>query len=221
MMERIAEPELMDGAEQARAYAEADFSLPHQNFIKLFRQHFPGVEPEGHVLDLGCGPGDVTQRFARAFPHCLIHGVDGAATMLQHARDSIQGTDLAGRIEYVHALLPARALPRTSYATIISNSLLHHLPDPQVLWQGILQYGHSGTAVFIMDLLRPASHEQARLLVETHAADDPHVLREDFFNSLLAAYRPDEISLQLRQAGLNLLIRVTDDYHFIVHGVLP
>ncbi len=34
-MKRIPEPELMDGAEQASAYAEADFSEPHDHFMIL------------------------------------------------------------------------------------------------------------------------------------------------------------------------------------------
>ncbi|MEM9137608.1 MAG: hypothetical protein AAGB01_09715, partial [Cyanobacteria bacterium P01_F01_bin.42] len=33
-MERIAEPDLMDGWEQAIAYAQADFEVPHSAFIE-------------------------------------------------------------------------------------------------------------------------------------------------------------------------------------------
>ena len=39
-MERIPEPELMDDPEQARAYASADFSEPHQAFVERFTQRF-------------------------------------------------------------------------------------------------------------------------------------------------------------------------------------
>lgn len=40
-MQRIPEPDLMDDDAQARAYAEADFSEPHENFIALFKQQWP------------------------------------------------------------------------------------------------------------------------------------------------------------------------------------
>ena len=53
-MKRIPEPELMDEVEQARAYAAADFSEPHQAFVKHFRQRFADYDPK-QVLDLGCG----------------------------------------------------------------------------------------------------------------------------------------------------------------------
>jgi ubiquinone/menaquinone biosynthesis C-methylase UbiE len=35
------------------------------------------------VLDLGCGPADVTIRFAKANPGYKFHGVDGSAAMLK------------------------------------------------------------------------------------------------------------------------------------------
>ncbi len=56
MMERVPELELMDDAAQAEAYARADFSEPHNHFVELFKQCFPGPV-QGAVLDLGCGPG--------------------------------------------------------------------------------------------------------------------------------------------------------------------
>ena len=70
-----------------------------------------------------------------------------------------------------------------------------------------------------MDLLRPSSRAEAQSLVEQYAADEPEVLRTDFFNSLLAAYRPTEVQLQLQSAGLGTLnLEVVSDRHFIVWG---
>ncbi len=40
-MKRIPEPELMNSPEQARAYAEADFSEPHNMFVEKFAECFP------------------------------------------------------------------------------------------------------------------------------------------------------------------------------------
>ena len=87
-MDRISEPELMDDVEQARAYAAADFSEPHQAFVEHFRQRFADCNPK-QVLDLGCGPADISIRFARAYPQCTLTGVDGAAAMLALGRDAV------------------------------------------------------------------------------------------------------------------------------------
>jgi hypothetical protein len=70
-----------------------------------------------------------------------------------------------------------------------------------------------------MDLLRPASLADARVLVRTHAASEPPVLQRDFYNSLLAAYRPDEVHEQLVEAGLDgFAVETVSDRHLVVFG---
>lgn len=220
-MQRIPEPELMDDESQARAYAEADFSEPHDRFVALFRDMFPGRDLSGTLLDLGCGPADVTVRFARAFHGCTIDGVDAASAMLRLGREAVEKAGLAGRIRLIEAYLPGAELPLTSYDGVISNSLLHHLNDPLVLWEAVKRWCRPGGPVFVMDLMRPESTERAEQLVGEHAAEEPEVLRRDFYNSLCAAYTPDEICTQLAAVGLpGLEIRVVSDRHLIVAGTL-
>ncbi len=219
-MERIPETELMDDPEQALAYANADFSEPHNNFVEMIRERF-GDSLTGKVLDLGCGPGDICRRFARAYPDCLIHGVDGSAAMLELGRSYTAKQKLDNRIEYFPGYLPGTELPYESYDILLSNSLLHHLRDPSILWRSIIDYGRSGSVVFVMDLLRPDSRDQAENLLSEYADNEPEILRKDFFNSLLAAYRPEEVRIQLEQNGLEQLgIEIVSDRHFIVSGYL-
>ncbi len=81
-MDRILEPELMDDPAQVHAYAAADFSQENQGFVDRFREYFPDFS-DGHVLDLGCGPGDIPIRFAQAFPSCRITAVDASEPMIR------------------------------------------------------------------------------------------------------------------------------------------
>ena len=221
-MERRLEPELMDEDIQARAYAAADFEEPHHRFMELFRETFDLEELHGCALDLGCGPGDITFRFARAFPGCTVHGVDGADAMLHYGRRVLsEDEDLGRRGRLLQGKLPHASLPLERYAVIVSNSLLHHLPDPQVLWSSVRRYADQETAIFIMDLVRPASPEAALALVDAYAADEPEILRRDFHNSLLAAFEPDEVKEQLRRAGMSELdVAVVSDRHLTVSGRL-
>jgi SAM-dependent methyltransferase len=219
MMERIPEPELMNEAAQARAYAEADFAEPHERFVTLFGEFFPEVDPAGWVLDLGCGPADITLRFARAHPRCRIDGVDGAGAMLALGREAVEAAGLVERVRLVHGYLPGATLPRPRYEAVISNSLLHHLADPLVLWRAVAAHAESGAPVFVMDLMRPESREAAAALVEQYAAGEPEVLRRDFHHSLLAAYTPAEVEGQLVAAGLaGLAVRPVSDRHLTVSG---
>jgi len=220
-MQRVPEPELMDDPAQVRAYAEADFSEPHDHFVSLFQARF-GEQLKDTVLDLGCGPGDICHRFVRAYPDCRIHAVDAAQHMLTLGRELDRQAGLEDRIDYTQCLLPAGTLPQTGYHTIISNSLLHHLPKAETLWQSIRQFGNPGCRIFVMDLLRPASQQAAQQLVDQYAAGEAEILQQDFYNSLLAAYRADEIHAQLTQQGLEQLrLETISDRHMIVHGTLP
>ncbi|MFO7593833.1 MAG: class I SAM-dependent methyltransferase [Pseudomonadota bacterium] len=218
-MERTPEPQLMDDFEQARAYALADFEEPHNQFIELFRQRFPEEPVEGVVLDLGCGTGDITKRFAYAFPACRIHAVDGAEQMLMFARQTVDFEMLHERVRLFKRLLPTGKLAKDNYDVVISNSLLHHLDDPMVLWRSVNRFAKEGGVVFVMDLMRPGSPAEAEAMVTSYSANEPEVLQRDFYNSLLAAYTPDEVREQLVRAGLSQLkVETVSDRHLVISG---
>jgi len=213
----------MDDEEQARAYAEADFEKSNSLFLTLYKEVFGDVPTGAHVLDLGCGPGDISIRFAREFAGCDVDAVDGSAAMLEFARKAIADeTGLADRVKFVRAVLPADPLPRENYDIMISNSLLHHLHEPGGLWQCIQQYAAPGARVQVMDLARCESTEQAAEKVATYAGDAPEVLQQDFFNSLLAAFTPAEVESQLATAGFHdFEVRTVSDRHLLATGRMP
>ncbi len=219
-MDRVAEPELMDDAEQALAYHQADFSAAHGERVALFRRAFPGFEPDGEVLDLGCGSGDVLLRFARAFAHARFTGVDGSQPMLDlAAREVGKDRDLAERIRLLRAVLPDDELPRESWQLVMSHSVLHHLHQPETLWRTIRRAAPRGCAVFVADLRRPAAEEDARRIVSERSGGEPEILRRDFYNSLCAAFEPGEVAEQLRSSGLSALaVETVGEIHLVVHG---
>ncbi|MDF9391162.1 MULTISPECIES: class I SAM-dependent methyltransferase [Methylococcus] len=220
-MERKPEPELMEDEAQALAYAQADFSEAHDRFVALFTECFPGEPGFGICLDLGCGPADVLVRFARAHPACRLDGIDGAAAMLALAQRAVDAARLRDRVRLIRGYLPGAELPGRDYDAVISNSLLHHLAAPSVLWETAKRHARPGAALFVMDLLRPDTLARLDELVERHAADAPPLLRRDFRNSLHAAYRPDEVRLQLDAAGLgSCRVAVVSDHHWIAFGRL-
>jgi len=218
-MDRVPEPELMDEPAQAQAYAQADFSEPHQAFIGHFRRLFPGHAPR-RVVDLGCGAADISVRFARAFPNARLTAIDGAAAMLACAHSAVEAAGLRDRIELRQRKLPDLAGIAGAFDTLISNSLLHHLHEPTMLWHSIDALAMPGAAVMIMDLCRPASREAVDELVAAYAAGEPQILQHDFANSLCAAFRVGEVQAQLRLAGLALDVEAVGDRHLLVHGFL-
>jgi len=219
MMPRVLEPELMDDPEQALVYARADFEKENQGFVDRFREYFPEFT-EGHILDLGCGPGDIPVRFAQALPSCRITGVDASEPMIGLAGVAVKQAGLAARITFRCERFQAVLLVEPADAAV-SNSLLHHVPNPLQFWYRLRQLVKPGSPVLVMDLLRPDSPEEAQAIVDRYAAKEPEILRRDFYRSLLAAFTEDEVAAQLAELNLSrLLINVIDDRHWVVGGRL-
>jgi SAM-dependent methyltransferase len=217
-MKRIPEPELMDEPAQAEAYAEADFDEAHSAIVAAFDDYFPGASLEGCILDLGCGPGDISCRFASRYPQCTVTGVDGSQAMIRLANRRRADEPEGGRLTFIEGLIPGAPIPELPYEAIISNSLLHHLHRPGVLWETISSYAVTGTRIYVADLRRPQNSDEARRMVGQYAAGEPEILKRDFYNSLLAAFTPQEVEAQLAGAGLNLSVDVISDRHMVIHG---
>ena len=218
MIHRILEPELMEDLEQVFAYARADFEKPHNDFIQRLKTFVNEPTFSGKALDLGSGAGDISRRFAQEYPLGKIDAVDGSKPMIEYAINTIS-IDLQARMHFIHGKLPDVDLPKSGYDIIFSNSLLHHLPDPQILWQAVKKYSKSGTRIIIMDLLRPGTKKMAESLVDMYASTEPKILQQDFYNSLLAAFTLTEINSQIAQAGLSLTAEQISDRHVFIYGI--
>ena len=222
LLERVPEPELMDSPEQVTAYAGADFSASDDAFVARLLERLQPLAVSGSLIDLGCGPAGISISAARQMPGWQITALDAGDNMLARAKQNLRSEPAAvrARISLHHALLPKHGL-RQKFAVIISNSLLHHLPDPATLWQSIRDLAAAGSVIQVMDLLRPYDEQQLQQLVTDYAGDAPAVLQQDFSHSLRAAYTLEEIAQQLRTAGLqSLTVEQISDRHLQISGVL-
>lgn len=216
-MNRTPEPELMETMEQAEAYDQADFSEAHGKRVDLFRERY-GRELIGAVLDIGCGSGDILERFAKKFPKASFIGVDGSEPMLELSRRRMAKAGLSKRMSFLRAFIPSDEVPKQDYSVIMSHSLLHHLHEPSVLWNTVKQLAGKNTFFFVADLRRPPSEAEAARIVDEISANEPEVLKQDFYNSLCAAFTAEEIRAQLKQAGLELKVEEVGDIHVLVYG---
>jgi ubiquinone/menaquinone biosynthesis C-methylase UbiE len=218
-MDRVLEPEIMDGEAEAAAYARADFSDSNQAYVRDVVASFPAHL--GEVVDLGCGPGDIAIRLSRAAGKARITAVDGSAAMLALARQALHAAGFGAHIKFVAGRLPGLDLADGHFDLVLSKDMLHHLPDPQVLWSEVKRLGRPGAAVCVMDLSRPESPAAAHEIVERVAALEHPLLKTDFYNSLCAAFTADEVRAQLAAAGLRLSVSQLTERHLCVKGRLP
>jgi len=231
VMQRVPEPELMDGQAQVQAYAEADFSVGDAAVVERLAAlaTTAGVElaaPGALMADLGCGPGNISFRLVECYTEARVVGIDGAPAMLQVAEQRRLALGAAGgRLRFARHTLPSAELEHGDLAgrciALVSNSLLHHLHHPAVLWHTARALAAPGAFLYLKDLRRPASPEAAGDLLALSLPEAPEVLQRDYLASLHAAFTPQEVEAQLAEAGLSgLQVAPLDDRYLEVWGVL-
>ena len=216
-MKRIPEPEIMSIEEEATVYALADFASVNQSFVDRLLEVLP--QPQGLLVDLGCGPGDIIVRIAGATQGLCLIGCDGAEAMLQWGKQAAHRARNKNTISFLQGDAKALSLTNNSCDVVISNSLVHHLPDPLPFWQEVRRITKPGGTILVRDLARPDSEEKAWKIVERESGAEPQLLKDLFFYSLCAAYTVEEIEKQLKTAKLdNLAVTMSSDRHWDAVG---
>ena len=219
-MQRQPEPELMEGRQQVQAYAAADFGAGDAHTLSLLTgllDRTGALPPTPTLVDLGCGPGNITLRLAQAFPDARVIGVDGSAAMLAVAER--RAKELALNVEF--RCCDLRSLDGLEADLVTSNSLLHHLHQPDLLWRTTAAIAAPGCRVLHRDLRRPPTMDALDQLQRRHLANAPAVLIHDFRASLAAAFELQEVRDQLLQAGLQALtVEPEDDRYLVVSGLV-
>lgn len=76
-----------------------------------------------HVVDLGCGPGNLTATLAERWPAARVVGVDSSAEMIERAR----GVEQPGRLEFRRQDL-RDWVPQEPVDVLVSNATLQWVP---------------------------------------------------------------------------------------------
>lgn len=192
---RNAEPDGYDVQAVRRVYEDmaADYAV---RFGAELREQDPDTEfldaaldglPDGPVLDVGCGPAQVSG-YLIAHGRTAV-GLDIAPGMLAAAARLVPGAALLA------ADLLALPLRQASCAGAVASYSLHHLPKARL-----------GTALAgLAGALKPGGV----LVVITHGGDGEEWLDRPGGRVVLSTYTPDELAGLLRDRGLEPeLIRV-------------
>ncbi len=222
-VKRVLEPELMDSFAQALAYSEADFSLSDRGFMEALAKYLiesgQAIFSDHVIIDLGCGPGKITELLANQWPQCQVCGIDGAEVMLDLARKrKDQFLPHVKSLKYLRRNIAS--LADTNKKTnlkgnlLVSNSLLHHLHDPLELWRTLINLSCPESIVFHRDLRRPESKVKALEIQQKYLPIAPQVLIDDYLASLQASFTVAEVKLQLQQFNLGHwnVVEVDDRY---------
>ncbi|MCH5377783.1 MAG: methyltransferase domain-containing protein [Planctomycetes bacterium] len=140
---------------------------------------------------------------------------DVAISMLEVARYNIEIATLIDRIQLDH--VDGKQLPYDDdrFAAVISNSIVHHIPEPQTVLREAIRVAAPGALLFFRDLFRPDDMATLRQLVETYAGHENEHQQKMFADSLHAALTIDEVRQLVAQCGFSPeTVQATSDRHW-------
>jgi ubiquinone/menaquinone biosynthesis C-methylase UbiE len=220
---RVLEPEAMDTAEDAHDYDTMDQGEVNRRFVAdMLAAARAAARPadatlldRGRVLDLGTGTAQIPIELCRQHPRAQVLAIDLAEHMLVLARRNVEAAGLAGHIRLER--VDAKGLPFAAgeFATVMSNSIMHHVPEPRAALAEAVRVLVPGGLMFVRDLARPFDDAEVARLVGAYAADCNEHQRQLFDDSLRAALSVEEIRALVSELGFDPGgVRPTSDRHW-------
>jgi ubiquinone/menaquinone biosynthesis C-methylase UbiE len=212
MLPRVLEPEVMDSAEEARDYDAMDHAQVNAAFVADFVTAWDG---RGPILDVGTGTAQIPLELCRRTDRAEVVGIDLAEHMLAVGRQNVRRAGLDKQIHLAHC--DGKHLPYETgtFAAVISNSIVHHIPEPARVLAEMVRVASPGALLFVRDLLRSADDAAVRQLVATYAGDANAHQRQMFEDSLRAALTLAEIRDLAAGLGYDPAeVRQTTDRHW-------
>ncbi len=215
MLPRVLEDEVMDTAEEAGDYDAIDHREVNRRFVDDFIAAWEREPPEGEVLDLGTGTARIPIDLARHDKRWRILGVDLAQSMLDVATQNVERASLGSQIRLACVDVKSSPLQAASFAAVISNSIVHHIPRPHAVIAEAVRLVSPGGLLFFRDLLRPADRASLDELVQLYSAGAHKRQRAMFAASLHAALTLDEVRELVALHGFApSTVQVTSDRHW-------
>lgn len=233
MLERTLEPEVMDSAQDAIEYNRMDHSSVNAKFVDDFLEFldsnqkrlrvaedpmFDDLEDDhiiAGLLDVGTGTALIPIELCQRNPEVRIMAIDLAISMLDIA---IHNVDLAGfrnQIQLAQADAKDSEFEDEMFDAVVSNSIIHHIPEPKTVVAEVIRTTREGGAIFVRDLMRPKSAADVDSLVETYAGQESEYSRRLFGESLHASLSLDEMRQLVSSCGLSGdTVTATSDRHW-------
>ena len=212
MLSRVLESEVMDSESEARDYDAMDHRQVNRVFIHDFLKVWDGI---GAILDVGAGTAQIPIELCRQHPTATVLAIDLARHMLDAGQRNVSAAGLEERVRL--QLCDAKHMPYAdgSFTAVISNSIVHHIPEPGAVIAEIVRVLRTGGLIFVRDLLRPADDASVKQLVDTYAAGANEHQRQMFEDSLRAALTLDEVRALIAPLGFAAdTVQATSDRHW-------
>jgi ubiquinone/menaquinone biosynthesis C-methylase UbiE len=220
MLSRILEPEVMDTYAEARDYDSMDHAEVNRRFVDDLLAAHPFRNLPVRLLDLGTGTAQIPIELCRRAKDIHVTAADAARHMLDLANHNVDRAGLQDQITLELADAKKLTFADGTFDGVISNSIIHHIPEPLACLQEAARVTRTGGLLYFRDLLRPSDQTDLERLVNLYApaagiSSEADHQRTMFAESLHAALSLAEI--QNLVSSLNLTkssVEQTSDRHW-------
>lgn len=220
-LERILEPEVMDSDQEAKEYNNMDHSNVNQLFVsdllaflqqndRFARVLNPSDEEDASgdwpevldILDVGTGTALIPVELCESKgDNVRVMAIDMAVSMLELARYNIEANSFNDIIQLAQIDAKAMIFESNMFDVVMSNSIIHHIPDPFGCVEEMVRVARPGAGIFVRDLVRPDDLATLDALVETYAGNESEYSRKLFRDSLHAALSLEEVQEMVEKVG--------------------
>ena len=212
MLERTLEPEVMDSEQDALEYNRMDHSAVNVKFVDEFLAFLTdrdlrlrlGEDPSfddledhpeiiGSVLDMGTGTALIPIELCKRNPDIRIMAIDMAISMLDIGIQNVDLASFRNQIQLAQVDAKDTGYETGMFDALISNSIIHHIPEPGVVVEEMLRTTREGGVIFVRDLLRPETADELNRIVEAYAGQESEYSQRLFRESLHASLSLSEM----------------------------
>jgi len=204
----------MDTDQEADQYDAMDHNEVNQRFVAdLLAAGDTGRD----ILDIGTGTAQLPIELCNTsdIEDLRVMAIDLSVPMLDVARMNIDMASMLDRIQLEHFDAKDTPFEDEMFTTVISNSIVHHIPEPLAVLKEAHRVLAAGGLMFFRDLMRPDTTEDVEQLVATYTCNETESAQQLFRQSLHAALTVDEMRELVAHTGYDpQTVQATSDRHW-------
>jgi SAM-dependent methyltransferase len=162
----------------------------------------------GRFLEIGSGPGFLTEIIANRYPQAEINAVELSPDMIEVAKTTVNRTQTSSRVRFLEGSIDDRSfmVHLGKFDLVYSTFSLHHWGNPINAIKHMYRALREGGLMILHDLKR---------VFWLYALPS----RNGFISSVRAAYRPDELEHMMTMAKIKDF-RIKTPFPYFWHTIL-
>ncbi|MBI1831375.1 MAG: class I SAM-dependent methyltransferase, partial [Planctomycetes bacterium] len=174
------------------------------------------------TLDVGAGTAQIPIALCSKHAGFQVVAIDMAEHMLSVGRGNVERAGLGHCIRLQRCDAKRMPFADATFDAVISNSIVHHIPEPAVVFAEMTRVVKKGGVLFVRDLLRPIDNAALRGFVQKYAGDANAHQQKMFGDSLHAALTLDDVRAIVTPLGFDpATVQQTSDRHWTWAARLP